>query len=509
MTLEHPMRRACLAAAVILLGACERAADPIPDNTVSFEIVSGGATQTAQVGTAVAAVPTVRVTDASGDPIAGRFVAFAITVGTGQLGQSMDTTDAAGLATPGSWTLGGRAGPQQLMALVVGITTEARAIFPATATPGPATQLIATPAALSVAIGDTAKVSVEFRDAIQNVIAAGPAVVFTSTAPAVATVSASGLVDGISPGSALVIAASGAMRDTVAVSVSAGAPTVAVESFAIGPTHGIGISDVGRIAYLTIPYTPKLWRFDLVTKTVTDSVLLGCNARDVTFLPSGTLAYVACDALSVLVVDVATNTVLRGITLPGTAVRVLASPDGNWVYATTQNGYVTRISTASDALTWVVAPGALNGIALSPDGAKLYATSQDVGGLYQINTATFTLVQAAFPVATPLGIVVSPEGDRIFVARLDGLLDVRRTSDFGNTTFATGISYAFSVGRSPDGWYLAVATPVGDRVAIIDSRTFQLYQSIPVSSPRRMAVDPTTGALWVTGEGNTLTRIVF
>lgn len=79
------------------------------------------ATQTAVAGTAVATAPAVRVLDQAGAPLPGVVVTFTASSG-GSVGSPTATTDAAGNASAGSWTLGAALGPQTLTATVPSLT---------------------------------------------------------------------------------------------------------------------------------------------------------------------------------------------------------------------------------------------------------------------------------------------------------------------------------------------------------------------------------------------------
>lgn len=84
--------------------------------------VGGGTNQAAMAGTAVPTVPTVVVRDLGGNPMAGMQVTFTVTAGGGSVGSATVTTNASGVASPGSWTLGPDAGPNTLTASAAGIT---------------------------------------------------------------------------------------------------------------------------------------------------------------------------------------------------------------------------------------------------------------------------------------------------------------------------------------------------------------------------------------------------
>jgi hypothetical protein len=84
--------------------------------------VGGGNNQAAMGGTAVPTVPTVVVRDLGGNPMAGMQVTFSVTAGGGSVANTTATTNASGIASAGSWTLGTEAGPNTLTATAAGIT---------------------------------------------------------------------------------------------------------------------------------------------------------------------------------------------------------------------------------------------------------------------------------------------------------------------------------------------------------------------------------------------------
>jgi hypothetical protein len=84
--------------------------------------ITAGNDQSALVGTAVPTAPQVRVTDVQNNPVPGVEVVFAVTQGGGGIVGSPVATDANGLATLGSWTLGAVVGLNALTATVSGLT---------------------------------------------------------------------------------------------------------------------------------------------------------------------------------------------------------------------------------------------------------------------------------------------------------------------------------------------------------------------------------------------------
>ncbi|MBK8004309.1 MAG: Ig-like domain-containing protein [Gemmatimonadetes bacterium] len=141
---------------------------------------SAGDNQSATVNTTVATSPRVLVSDQFGNPVSGVSVTFSVTGGGGSLTGGSQVTNAGGLATVGSWTLGTSAGANTLQASVTGLGSVS---FAATGTAGAATQV-----AVNAGNGQSATVnsavatppSVIVRDAFSNPVS-GVGVTFAVT----------------------------------------------------------------------------------------------------------------------------------------------------------------------------------------------------------------------------------------------------------------------------------------------------------------------------------------
>lgn len=100
--------------------------------------IQSGNGQSATAGTAVTTPPSVIIKDADNNPVAGISVTFAIASGGGVITGESQTTDASGIATLGSWTLGTTAGTNTLTASSGSLSP---VTFTATGTAGAATQM--------------------------------------------------------------------------------------------------------------------------------------------------------------------------------------------------------------------------------------------------------------------------------------------------------------------------------------------------------------------------------
>jgi adhesin/invasin len=171
--------------------------------------VSGGNGQTGQSGSAVATRPSVVVTTAAGQPAAGVSVTFAVSSGGGTITGASQTTDASGVATVGSWTLGA-AGTNTLVATVSGVGT---VTFSATAagSVAAAVAIVTQPSGAPVNIVLTTAPVVEIRDAA-GVRVPGAANVISATLSGGGTLSGTttvAAIDGVATFSDLKVNAAG------------------------------------------------------------------------------------------------------------------------------------------------------------------------------------------------------------------------------------------------------------------------------------------------------------
>ena len=150
-------------------------------------VKQAGDAQSATVATAVSLDPTVRVTDAQGNPVAGVTVVFAVTTGGGSVTGGTQLTDANGVAAVGSWTLGTTAGNNTLTATAGALS----ATFTATGTPAAPSNIVKQAGDAQTAVAGTAVAidpAVRITDVFGNPVA-GVSVTF-------AVISGGGLITG-------------------------------------------------------------------------------------------------------------------------------------------------------------------------------------------------------------------------------------------------------------------------------------------------------------------------
>ena len=103
-----------------------------------------------------------------------------------------------------------------------------------TVTPAPVATVNVTPPTASVQVGQTTNLDAQTLDAAGNVLA-GRAIAWSTSSTAIATVSQSGVVTGVAPGTATITATSEGKTGTAAMTVSP-APPAPVATVTVAPT---------------------------------------------------------------------------------------------------------------------------------------------------------------------------------------------------------------------------------------------------------------------------------
>jgi uncharacterized protein YjdB len=195
---------------------------PVASVTVSPASASVTVGQTVQL----AATPK----DASGNPLTGRTVTWATS------NAAVATVNGSGLVT------GGAAGTVTITASSEGRNGTATI----TVTNVPVASVTVSPATASVQVGLTVQLTASPRDASGNPLS-GRVVTWTSSAPGVATVNASGRVTGVAAGSATITATSEGQSGTAAVTVTTPAPAP-VASVTLSPaTVSLGVAGTQQL----------------------------------------------------------------------------------------------------------------------------------------------------------------------------------------------------------------------------------------------------------------------
>ena len=164
---------------------------------------------------------------------------------------------------------------------------------------------------------------------------------------------------------------------------------------------------------------------NVATSAVT-SVPVGANDRvmDLAITPNGRYAFVTDTQSSTLhVLDLSTNTLVPGgVTLPSSGRRIVMNDQGTIAYVSTIENYIYVINVATKSvLRTITLPNASGviALALSNDGKRLYTVEGSSGVAYVISTSDDRVLKT---VALPTGtssedVALSSDSKRLYVAR--------------------------------------------------------------------------------------------
>ena len=400
-------------------------------STASQMAINAGNNQTANAGSTLSTAPSVVVKDQYGNVVQGTAVTFAVTAGGGSLTGGAQNTNASGVATVGSWTLGVAAGANTLTATSTGLTGSPLAIT-ATGTANAASvatsTITAAPTSITADGTTTSTLTVQLKDAGgQNLTASGGTVTITKASGPAVTLSAvtdnnngtyTATVKGTVSGTATFSASLGgsaltnASNPTTVTLVPGTAtkvaftaqPTNAGPATALGTQPQVTIQDANgnTVTGSTAPITLALTTPGGATLTCTTNPLnatagvatfAGCQvnlANTYTLTAASTGLTSATSSAFTIAAGVATKIALTtqpsASTAAGTAfaqqpVVTIQDAQGNTV--TTSSANVTlALTTGTGTLSGTATVAAVNGV------ATFSGLSVDLAGTNKVLTAT-------------------------------------------------------------------------------------------------------------------------
>ncbi|HUL50226.1 MAG TPA: YncE family protein [Gemmatimonadales bacterium] len=167
-------------------------------------------------------------------------------------------------------------------------------------------------------------------------------------------------------------------------------PVIAVH----GDPLPVAVSTDGATLFTTTNAN-YLWKIDLATNTVIDSLLLTATSHHLLVHPNGTLLYVATrDGGSVLEVSWPTMQIVRTFTLGGRTQGMAISCDQQELYVANETSNVLHVINlkAGTLVTSIPLASGGEGLALNSDGTKLYVGLVSGGAVQVINRVQRTVL---------------------------------------------------------------------------------------------------------------------
>jgi YVTN family beta-propeller protein len=164
------------------------------------------------------------------------------------------------------------------------------------------------------------------------------------------------------------------------------------------------------------------------------------------------------------------------------------------------SGSVSVINTSNNTVVATVTVGTKpDGVVVSPDGSRVYVPNNGSDSVSVINTLNNTVVDTVTGLSGPLGVAVSPDGSRVYVSNYTGgSVSVINTSN--NTVVATVTvgTKPSAVAVSSDGSRVYVSNRDGNSVSVIDTSNNTVVATVTgVPSPVGVAVGPDGSRVYV------------
>lgn len=264
-----------------------------------------------------------------------------------------------------------------------------------------------------------------------------------------------------------------------------------------GP-HEVEVSPDGRFAVVTnyggASPGNSLTVIDVRAGEVARTIDLGDHRRPhgMGFLPDGRLTVTAEDSDHLLVVDIESGEILRAIPVgAGTAHMVDVGPDGHHAWVTNISaGTLEKVDLVTGEVTGSIETGAgAEGVAVTPDGKQVWVTNRGDDTVSVIDAANLETLATRESKEFPIRVEITDDGAHALVtnARAATLSVFDTTSHERITTVAIAdpdAEYAETLlGRAalpigievhPDGSRVYVAVSGGDRVAVIDTASWEI-----------------------------------
>lgn len=367
--------------------------------------INGGNQQTVASGAAVPILPSVIVTDADGNAVNNAQVEFSVTAGGGTVTSAQPSTQVNGIASVGSWTLGAP-GLNTLQAKIAGPNGVA-VTFSAMATQAPALATINVSITSStIQAGQSTQASASGIDQYGASIATG-ALTWTSNSPN-ATVTATGLVTGVSAGQATITASASGKSGQVTVTVivvpvlTTLTATVTPSAIQVGQTAQATATAVDQFG-ANIATGPVTWTATGPATITTTGLITGVSAgtAQIVATAGGKTAVASINITSVPVPPVLTSLVLSinpaSIQVGANAQATVSGRDQFGAAIATGN-----IAWSSTNAVTVSATGFITGVSAGTATVTATAGSVSVQGTITITSAP------SVPVLTSMSISVNP-----------------------------------------------------------------------------------------------------
>jgi YVTN family beta-propeller protein len=213
---------------------------------------------------------------------------------------------------------------------------------------------------------------------------------------------------------------------------------------------------------------------------------------------------------SISVIDLATNTILRNITVDETPHNIKLSEDQLTLYILTSDGNSGTIfmlnTTNNELIKEIPTEVSLQDIAIF--NGTMYA-SDVLGGKILVMNANGTLIDEIDVGSRPQYMEVRPDGQVLYVTRLGGAISVVDLEQKIVIKEIDSGSMPYGLSFTNEGALLFVVNAESDTLSVIDSEKHEVIKTIPVGdNPQYIALNPDETLIYVTNKDSNTISIV-
>jgi quinoprotein dehydrogenase-associated probable ABC transporter substrate-binding protein len=202
------------------------------------------------------------------------------------------------------------------------------------------------------------------------------------------------------------------------------------------------------------------------------------------------------DAAELAIVDLATGDVVRTVAVGGEPEGVRLRPDRKAVYVTSESDHaVTVVDTVNGAVLNSIEVGWRPRDAIfSADGSRAYVSAEHGGSVAVIDVATSTVLKTLVltPGSLPMGLALSPDEQRLYVA--NGRARTVSVVDLAAGNLVADIRVGarpWGIGLTSDGKFLYTANGSSNDVSVVDTESLNVIATIRVgATPWGIAIGP-------------------
>jgi YVTN family beta-propeller protein len=213
---------------------------------------------------------------------------------------------------------------------------------------------------------------------------------------------------------------------------------------------------------------------------------------------------------SISVMDLATDTILRNITLDETPYSIKLSEDQMTLYiltSDTDSGTIFMLNTTTNEIMKEI-PTEVSVQDIAILNGTMYA-SDIVGGKLLVMNANGTLVDEIDVGSRPQFIEVKPDGQVLYVTRLGGPISVVDLEQKVVIKEIDSGSIPHRLSFTNEGTLIFGVDAESDTLSVIDSQEHEVIKTIPVGdNPRYVAFNPDETLAYVTNMGSNTVSIV-